>query len=121
MKTIKSTPTRRSLVSLSFAALLIAGLAGCSGGDSQYVGAYEGSSGSTVLTLEEDGVATYGQAMENSQDEAGVGTWEIEDNVLTVETESLGYEIYADVEGNPNALMFTSDDSDWSDEIFTKK
>lgn len=83
-----------------------------------FAGTYIGLHGSGI-TLFENGKAEYfckeWTSVETNDD------WFLEDNRLTLYSQSLGYKVYADIEGNNiTSFTFTSDSSSWADEMFVK-
>ena len=53
-------------------------------------------------------------------DDRGSGKWKIERNRLVVyDNEVLGYDIYAELKGSEDSLLFQSDNDEWG-EVYTR-
>ena len=116
---------RRAAVTVMAALPAVLALSACGGSSpmDQYAGTYAGSSGRTTLLLNKDGSAFYSEShtARYKPDDRGSGKWKIERNRLVVyDNEVLGYDIYAELKGSENSLLFQSDNDEWSEEVYTR-
>lgn len=96
---------------------LVMCLCACGNSMKKYAGTYMGDSGSSSLTLNEDGTATYSQ---NDSVGTGTGAWKIEDKRIVVSVTNLSYDIYADIIDDEEFLFYADEGERWYDEVFTK-
>ncbi|WP_074885864.1 DUF6591 domain-containing protein [Butyrivibrio proteoclasticus] len=83
-----------------------------------FAGTYIGLHGSGITLFDNGGAEYYWK--EWTDVETG-DTWEYENNRIIFHSRSLGYDIYAEVEGaNTSNLNFQSDEATWQDELFVK-
>ena len=85
--------------------------------ESKLIGEYEGTAGS-YLVLNKNGTCFYG---EDDDTGAGGGTWYVEDDVLYLDIDILGYEVYASIEDMDGGFLLEADSSRWNDEYFSKR
>ena len=86
----------------------------------KWAGTYVGSQGS-AFTLSEDGKArVFCAGFFDDVDTDAI--WSIEDDVLTIDSKEIGYEIYSNTQkADHNLMEFLSKNTDWKDEWFTKR
>ena len=86
----------------------------------KWAGTYVGSQG-TAFTLSEDGTARVFCAG-SFQDVDEEASWTVEDDILTINSKTLGYEIYSNTQkADHNRMEFLSKDTNWNDEWFMKR
>lgn len=108
---------KKSIVLIVTVMMILTGvLTGC--GNKKYLGEYMGTSGSYLKILD-DGTCIY---KDGNYADAGAGTWKIEEDEIIVYSDTLGYEIYADIgDKEDDGLMFESDSPFWNNEYFSKQ
>lgn len=96
---------------------LMLALGGCGNPESKLLGEYSGTSDS-YIKLMKDGECVYS---ESDYTGSAKGTWFVEDGVVYVYADNLGYTIYAEIDEDDDGLLFKSESYSWNDEYFTKK
>lgn len=104
------------MLTLIIISALIFSLSGCKSKASEYVGEYNGTSGS-YLKLHDDGTCIYAELDKTG---TGSGTWSLENNIITVNVSNLDYPIYANTDFDDKGLYFQADSDSWNDEYFVK-
>ena len=85
-------------------------------GDS-IAGEYIGTSGS-YLNLKKDGTCIYS---ENDSTGTGTGEWSYKDNRVEIKVSNIGYQLYANLEGDSDGFLLQGSSSSWNDEYFSKQ
>ncbi|MBQ7354390.1 MAG: hypothetical protein IJW62_02600 [Clostridia bacterium] len=106
----------KKITSVLLILFLLAAFLGCSI-ESSLVGEYIGTSGS-YLKLRENGSCVYS---EDDSTGSGVGAWHVEDGVIYIDVNNLGYTIYGDVSNFDGGILMKSDGYSWNDEYFIKQ
>lgn len=90
-------------------------LCACGKKEKSFEGTWRGQRGG-VLILKKDGICKYTQ---DDWTETLDGVWYIEKDKLIVEG-AYEFDIYAELEGASEALLFQADESFWNDELYIK-
>lgn len=104
------------LVAVTLLMAMMIVLTACSGGNS-LVGEYTGTSGS-YLKLNKDGTCIYA---EDDSTGTGTGTWYVEDDVIYIDVDNLGYVVYGDVSDFDGGILLEANAGSWNDEYFRQE